>query len=180
MFGLFRRKPNANIPTIASPTIGFLNLIGQSAAAAMAADQAALTRLFSLAVESSSEPPTCNVLFLYATIEASGSIVGSTAGLRGIIRDSRASVVVVASENTPESYIAATKDAGYGFANLVMTLERKGDLFPRFFERLFTDMRRGESMPVAWVKLAPQAPQAEHADCPATIFACELGQLAFS
>jgi hypothetical protein len=119
------------------------------------------------------------VLFLYCHIEPSGTIRGSSRGLREIIRDSRAAVVVVASENSGDSYIAAGKRCGYGLANLVMALDRRGDVFPKFFQRLFTEMKHGVSMPVAWVKFAPQAPRAEHADCPGTIFACEVGQLAF-
>jgi len=35
-------------------------------------------------------------------------------------------------------------------------------------------------MPRAWVKLAPQVPHGTHPDCPEAIFACEIGQLAFS
>ena len=174
MLNLFRRTP-----TIVSPTIGFLDLAGGDASAAKAADKAALVPLFSSSVESSDVPPICSVLFLYCHIEPSGSIRGSSRGLREIIRDSRAAVVVVASENSGDSYIAAGKQRGYGRANLVMALDRKGDIFPKFFQRLFTEMKHGVSMPVAWVKFAPQAPKAEHADCPGTIFACELGQLAF-
>ena len=175
MFKLFRRTP-----TIQSPTIGFLDLTGGGASATIAADKAALVPIFSSSAESSDAPPVCNVLFIYCDIEPSGSIRGSRHGLREIIRDSRAAVVVVASENAGDSYIAAGKQRGYGHANLVMALDRRGDIFPKFFQRLFTEMKRGVSMPVAWVKLAPQAPQAKHADCPDTIFACEVGQLAFS
>ena len=43
-----------------------------------------------------------------------------------------------------------------------------------------SDMKLGTSMPRAWVKLAPLVPRGTPADCPETIFACELGQLAFS
>jgi hypothetical protein len=176
MLNLFRRSPK-----ITSPTIGFLDLAGGDAAAALAADRAALSPLFNSSTESSDEPPVCNVLFLYCQIEPSGTIRGSLRGLREIIRDSGAAVAVVASNNTTESYIAAGKKKTYGHANLVMTLDRRGDAFPRFFQCLFTDMKRGVSMPVAWVKLAPQDSRAEqHADCPGTIFACEVGQLAFS
>jgi hypothetical protein len=175
MFNLFRRTP-----TIASPTIGFLDLTGGSAAAALAADKAALSPLFSSSVERWDEPPACSVLFLYCHIEPNGSIRGSGRGLREIIRDSGAAVVVVASENSGKSYIAAGKQKSYGRANLVMALDRRGDVFPKFFERLFTEMKRGVSMPMAWIKLAPQNPRAGHADCPGTIFACEVGQLAFS
>ncbi len=174
MFNFFRRTP-----TIKSPTIGFYDLTGGGASVVVAADKAALDPIFSASAEGSGAPPICNVLFIYCDIEPSGSIRGSSRGLREIIRDSRAAVVVVASENTGDSYIAAAKRQGYGQANLVMAIDRRGDVFAKFFQRLFTEMKQGESMPVAWVKLAPQAPQADHADCPVTIFACEVGQLAF-
>jgi hypothetical protein len=60
-----------------------------------------------------------------------------------------------------------------------MTLSRRGGAFPAFFARLFTDMKRGVSMPVAWIKLAPQGPVKEQENLPSTIFACEAGQIAF-
>ncbi len=103
----------------------------------------------------------------------------SQAGLREIIRDSGASVVVVASENQVDAYSAASGNKNIGRANLVMTIDRNGRIFPNFFVRLFADMKKGVSMPVAWVKLAPQGPGIDHADCPDTIFACEAGQIAF-
>jgi hypothetical protein len=62
----------------------------------------------------------------------------------------------------------------------VLTLRRKGTSFVSFFQRLFADMAKGVSMPVAWVRLAPQVPGHEHPDCPDTIFACEAGQIAFA
>ena len=179
MFNLFKRTSTKRIPTIDSPTIGFLDFTGGDASAVIAADKTALVPLFSSFSESSDEPPICNVLFFYCHLEPNGSISGSSFGLREIIRDSRAAVVVVASENSGDSYIAASKQRGYGRANLVMALDRKGDIFSKFFQRLFTEMRLGVSMPVAWVKLAPQVPRSEHADCPDTIFVCEVGQLAF-
>ena len=174
MLNLFRRTPR-----IKSPTIGFYDLTGGGASTVIGAGKAALISTFSSSLESSDTPPICNVLFIYCDIEPSGSIRGSSRGLREIIRDSRATVVVVAKENAYEIYIAAGKQQGYGQANLVMTLDRRGDVFATFFRSLFTEMKRGVSMPVAWVKLAPQAPQAEHANCPGAIFACEVGQLAF-
>ena len=132
-------------------------MAGGDASVAIVADKAALVSLFSSSVESSDVPPICSVLFLYCHIEPSGNIRGSSRGLREIIRDSRAAVVVVASENSGNSYIAAGKQRGYGQANLVMALDRRGDVFPKFFQRLFTEMKQGVSMPVAWVKFAPQA-----------------------
>ncbi|PYJ69794.1 MAG: hypothetical protein DME75_10375 [Verrucomicrobia bacterium] len=174
MLSLFRR-----IPTISAPTIGFLDLTEGEASIELAADRAAISPLFGSSEDSSFEPPRCNVLFLYCHIEPDGSIRGYNRSVREVIRDSGAAVVVVATENSAESYIASTKKQRYGHANLVMVLDRRGDVFPRFFQRLFTEMKRGVSMPVAWVKLAPQIPGADHADCPDTIFPCEAGQLAF-
>ena len=112
-------------------------------------------------------------------LERDGRIRNWRDGLREVIRNSGATVVVVASENESDAYIAAGKDKGYGRANLVMTLQRSGTVFPSFFAQLFADMKRGVSMPVAWVKLAPQVPGHEHPDCPGTIFSCEAGQVAF-
>ena len=82
--------------------------------------------------------------------------------------------------NSAQAYAEAGKDVGFGRANLVMTLDRKGDSFGRFFQVLFQDMFAGTSMPMAWVKLAPQrGPKSGGKNTPWTIFACELGQLAF-
>jgi hypothetical protein len=90
-------------------------------------------------------------------------------------------VVVVATPNAADGYIAAAKRTGYGTANLVMTLDRKGAAFATFFTALFSDMKRGTSMPTAWIKLAPQHPRAQEGrSLPVMIFSCEAGQVALS
>lgn len=164
---------------IRSPTLGLYNLSGNDCASILEADRKAIGQLFSSVIESADVPPACNVLFLYCQIEPDGSIRGSNRRLREIIRDSGAPIVVVASENLGENYTAAAQNTGYGFANLIMTLERNGEIFPNFFQRLFTLMKRGVSMPVAWNKLAPQIPGSEHADCPSTFGVWGAGQIAF-
>jgi len=164
---------------IDSPRFGMLNLKGDAAAPLMAEDAKALESVLGPPQQNTNTPPKCAVLFLYCDVEHDGRIRGSTKGLRELIRDSGAAVVVVASENEGDAYVAAGKQTGYGRANLVMTLQRNGSVFPSFFARLFTDMKRGVPMPVAWVKLAPQIPGHDHPDCPGTIFACEAGQVAF-
>ena len=165
---------------IALPTLGVLNLKGAPAKAIIAEDTAALASLFSSAAPSEGAPPRCDVLFIYCDISSDGRIDGSQSGLREIIRDSGAHVVIVASENSSESYVAAGKQTGYGRANLVLTLQRNGPSFTSFFRRLFAEMTKGVSMPAAWGKLAPQVPDDDHPDCPGTIFACEAGQITFA
>lgn len=62
-------------------------------------------------------------------------------------------------------------------ANLVITLQRNGETFPRFFRELFTRMKKGQTMPMAWVRIVPQGPSSKRDDCPGTIFLMEAGPL---
>ena len=137
-------------------------------------------QLFSSVEQSTSMAPKCNVLLAYCDFAANGSVLGSSKSLRELIRDSGAAVVVVASENAQEGILAATREVGYGHANLAVTLERKGKVFSSFYASLFGAMTRGVTMPVAWVQLAPQIPSSDHPDCPAGFFLCEAGQIAFA
>lgn len=164
---------------IRSPKLGLLNLKGAAATDMLAQDRHALSTMFSVTEESVGAPPRCDVLFIYCDIDESGRLAGTDAGLRDLIRDAGARVVVVASENAAARGMASAKAASHGRANLVLTLDRKGAVFTEFFSRLFAQMMTGVSMPRAWVKLAPQIPGHVHADCPDAIFLAEAGQLAF-
>ena len=129
--------------------------------------------------ESNVSPPVCDVLLIYARVERDGRIAGYGDGLRDIIRQSGAAIVIVASENDGNSYAAAGKTTGYGQANLVLTLKRKGAAFTQFFTELFSRMLKGKSMLLAWVELAPQIPGATHENCPESIFAAEISHIVF-
>ena len=168
------------IPVLSSPKVGILDLCGGPARDFVESDAGFLRTLFAEVQIVDLAVPTCDVLFLYAELTAEGAVVGSSRGLREIIRDSGAKVVIVASANPSGNYIKAGNRKPYGQANLVMTLDRRGDAFGRFFLALFSKMKRGTSMPSAWVELNPQVPGRESSECPGTIFACEIGPLAFS
>ena len=170
-----RRRPLL----IRSPRLGILNLKGESAEPLITADVDALTPVLGSPLRGSTSAPFCDVLFIYCDVAADGRIGNFSGTLRDLIQTQRAPLVVVASENSGEAYISTTRGQKHGRANLVMTLSRSGQAFPTFFARLFTDMKRGVSMPVAWVKLAPQGPVKEHEKLPSTIFACEAGQMVF-
>jgi hypothetical protein len=170
----FKKRP----PVLKDPKVGLLNLAPEHTVTIAKADAAWLSRLFKSVAASTSVIPRCDVLFLYANLAPDGVVIGAELGLREIIRESGARIVVVASENRAESYIKAGAQRPYGRANLVMTLNRRGAAFEQFFQALFSKMQTGESMPVAWVKLSPQVPGKDFGG-PETIFACEIGSLAF-
>lgn len=164
---------------IKSPTVGFLNLLGAEGTRLLSEDQQAVSDLFMNSWQRTEGPLACDVLFIYCRIDETGNISATTETLRELIRHSRAKIVVVASEHPIEHYVAATKSQQNIRANLVMTLERRGALFSRFFRELFQEMQRGVSMPLAWAKLAPQYPGTAHDNLPSTIFSAEIGQVFF-
>jgi hypothetical protein len=162
-------------------TLGILDLSNGTASELIVADRAALAPLFTEVNISTKQAPACGILFAYCTIGADGRIADYGLGLREIVRDSGATVVVVATPNAADNYVAAATPTGYGTANLVMTLDRKGGAFSSFFRALFSEMKTGTPMPVAWVKLAPQHTEAQEGlSLPETIFWCEAGQVALS
>lgn len=164
---------------IPSPGIGFLNLQGSSGAALAAADQRVLSPLFKTSHESTDVVPRCEVLFLYCTVDAQGRIEGHSTSIRDLIKQAGAYVAVVASENNPDSYIKAMGSRNDWHANIALVIDRKGDKLALFFRRLFEAMFNGQSMLMAWVKLAPQIPGQDHPDAPGTIMAAEAGHVTF-
>jgi len=56
--------------------------------------------------------------------------------------------------------------------NVVMTIDRKGSSFPEFLEKLLFRMFYGDTVPVAWVDLAPQIPGLNHPNLPGDDLRC--------
>jgi hypothetical protein len=179
VFGSSNRITVRNPLVIQSPKIGFLNLVGESGQSLLEDDKAALAPIFASCVFSSDAVPECDVLLIYAQVQTDGRLMGCSDGLRDIIRKAKAVIAIVAFPNEPSSLIAAGKPTGYGQANLVLTINRKGAAFRTFYSELFGRMYRGKSMPVAWVELAPQDPGATHENCPDGIFSAEISHVLF-
>lgn len=167
----------SQVPRLAAPTIGFLNLTGDNTQ--VDADRVRLAPLFARAPTSTGDVPACDVLFLYASVDAEGGIVGSPLRLRDLVRSAGARIAVLASENPPDHCLNALEPANGWPANLVLVVDRKGTNFAAFFLRLFASMARGESILVAWAGLAPQIPGHVHPDCPETILLPEAGHITF-
>ena len=156
---------------ITQPRLGILDLSNGEYSSHIAADKTAISGLFHSSSISTDVPPACDVLMVYGHVESGGNIRNSRLGLREIVRDSTASIVVFATNNPGDNYIQATKQKSNIRANLVMTLDRRGDEFAQFFQKLFTAMKQGESLLEVWVKLAPQNPGMDHKDGPEAICA---------
>ena len=178
--GILRKLFGPKAIVIDSPVIGVLDLTEGSASGLIQSDEKSFFGHFKSVKKSNDVTPVCDVLMIYAHVGTSGEVAGTKHGIREIIRDAKCSIAVIATENNPDGYIHGVKEVGYGYANLVMTIERNGDTFGTFFNKLFGEMNRGKTMPVAWNDLAPQIPGIEHKDVPGAIFACERGQLAFA
>lgn len=165
---------------IYSPRMGILNLIGSDAELLVVEDRTVLEQFF-ISIEVSEEiAPICDVLFIYAQIEQDGRLRGSSHSFRELIMQSMASIVIVASENEVKNCSEAIKPTGYGQANFVMTLKRNGKSFAAFFSQLFRQMHKGISMPMAWVKMAPQGGKIGYSNCPDAMLTCEIGQVTFA
>jgi hypothetical protein len=177
LYLIFRGRRQA----IADPILGFLSLGGELFAPLIAEDRTALSPLFSkLETGTGHQIPKCDVLFVYADIAFDGSLgLGKDVTIRHLADKAGASIVVLASNNLAENCTTASKLPGPKRANVVWTLDRRGDSFPRFFKELFTRMKAGKSMPMAWVAVAPQFESEIHGDLPKTICQMEAGQVRF-
>lgn len=153
-----------------------LNLQGAASDQTRAEDRRALSPFFAATREREFGCPECDVLFVYCVVTSDGHIEGTPSSLAQLVSTSGARIVVVASDNSADNYRA--RFTGKNSAvNLVLTVERRGAHFAVFFERLFRLMKNGESMPEAWVQLAPQVPGMDHVACPGCIFVCGAGDL---
>lgn len=162
-------------------TIGFANLSGDDLADIVSEDAAVLSPLFIRStVVPNHQIPSAEILFVYAHLNEDGTIKGPThSGIRQVVELTGASIVVLASPNPAASIQNAASLPGPKTANIVLTLDRNGNGFSRFFGELFEKMRSGKDMLSAWVEISPQHPSANPAYAPQTILMAEGGKVAF-
>ena len=177
--GIFHDIFRTRSTQIETPVLGILDLMSGEAEPEIESDSRALFHYFPSWTTSRKAPQSCDLLMLYARVNHDGTIDGSVQSLREIIRSSGASVVIIATDNPPDHYFEAVDETGYGQANLVLTIDRNGEAFDTFFEKLFDAMFHGETMPVAWNRLAPPVPEIRQERAPNTVFICERGQICY-
>jgi hypothetical protein len=141
-----------------NPKLGLMNLGGEEFTAILNEDRVTFGPLFdNVVVSTDGSIPQCNVLFLYADVASDGSIGGAAeSSVRQFALSAGAALLVVASNNPSERIAAAHKRPGSRNGSLVFTIDRRGDGFGRFFKEIFTLMKAGKTMPMAWAKIAPQ------------------------
>src|ERR1044071_5167617 len=126
---------------------------------------------------------TFDIVHLLTKVEPDGTIEGTSGfELFESLSNGKVKLVIFASDNPADSYLKLIpKDRSKSIKpmNIVMTLDRKGDSFQRFFQSLFDLMAQGDSMPVAWVTLVPQSPGVVNKNVPDTIFQAGLGPIGF-
>jgi hypothetical protein len=168
---------------IAAPSLGMLNLLGDTAVPLLAQDRADLKPVFGERIEAATTAaPHCDVLFLYCDVDRQVQVLPLLLPLRDLIRQAGARIAVIASELqrgvlNPQFSKVIGPPSDWP-ANVAFTLERKGDEFGRFFRKLFSLMLAGTNMMSAWVELAPQVPN-QPSNGPVMIMVPEIGQLAF-
>ncbi len=78
--------------------------------------------------------------------------------------------VLIGSSNPSEAYIKEV-NPNLISASIMMTLDRKGDNFVKFYSKIFEGMNMGKLLPEIWVELAPQNPDLSHENSPESIMA---------
>lgn len=156
-------------------TIGFANLSGADLNAIASEDAELLSPLFARSrVVENHQIPSAEILFVYAHLNEDGTINGANAcGIRQIVQLTNAAIIILASPNSPSSIQKAVTLPGPKSANIVLTLDRNGSGFGRFFLELFEKMRSGTDMLSAWY------PNANFPYAPETILLAEGGKIAF-
>lgn len=186
MFGLFDRSKK----TVKNPKI-LLASIGAIDEALFTVDREIYQTYFSDITEHQAASvsnffhfisgKTFDIVHLFAEVKPNGTIQ-DISGYEFFENLSQAEtkLVLFASDNSGDNYIAFyPKAKNIKKMNGVMTLDRKGDFFPKFFKSLFGFIVSGDTMPQAWVKLAPQNPHIEHS-APETIFCADYGSVKFA
>ena len=167
------------------PVAGILDLTAGASRREIEADTRVALRRFERIVRSVSSPPRSDVLFIYAHVDADGTVNDSDLSIRQIVAQAGAAIAVMATPNGSDGWASAPDpdarpaSGAHDKMNLVVTLDRVDGAFGRFFARLFEAMHSGESLAKAWQRLAPQGSPSRHSDLPALIFICERGDVAF-
>ncbi len=159
--------------------VALWNLSGSAMDALIDEDRTVLDAIFTkVLVYSAHEVPQAMVVFAYTGLNDEGTLADFPEySVKEVAQATHARLFVVAAENSATSVRGAVERKGPKVTT-VFALDRKGNAFGRFFGELFADMLSGTPILSAWVKLAPQTPDAD-TWAPATILVAEGGNWQF-
>jgi hypothetical protein len=185
--GLFESQPASSSQSTLTPpstagqtrsaSLGLFNLLGSAAHQAVAQDSTMLAPVFRNKVlighgqnpKFKGEIPECNILMLYGHIDSSLVLSGggSSYTLPELAKASAAQLIVVASDTpvqtlTDPKFVRSLSGWSGPAPVVIVTLDRKGDGFLKFFLQYFLRLVMGSSVTQGWVDLAPQGPNFDH------------------
>jgi hypothetical protein len=109
-----------------------------------------------------------DVVHLFCEIDEGGRLAAdadswlSGSELLDACREGDVKLLFIANDNPGEGYLKAFSGEGISRGlDFVSTINRNGESFGLFLEGLLRKMSSGETLPVAWVSLAPQIPGGE-------------------
>jgi hypothetical protein len=91
------------------------------------------------------------------------------ASLAKALKKANPGLVWFAEENPIENYQDVFNGLNVKPAHLILTVERRGQVFPRFLHDLLTELVAGESLTGSYVKLVPQGPGPWQDSLPASL-----------
>jgi hypothetical protein len=107
-------------------------------------------------------------------IDAAGNVFDSSGNLIGLkelaslvhSRDARYIMYIMFAKDNPNGYSGPSAKGLDIQANVVMTLDRKGNNFADFFTNIFSRVSKGNTLPMVWHKISPQIPNRDTAKDP--------------
>jgi len=116
-----------------------------------------------------------DIVHLFVHVSPGGLLAGGNdisllgTDLIRICSERNVKLLWIASENNPDDYVKGFKVAG-NHLNLIMTINRNRTKFTDFLETLLSAVSTGETLPVAWMAVAPQAGGTSQRESPSCIF----------
>ena len=116
-----------------------------------------------------------DIVHLFSPLSPTGLVADgqsttlSGTDLIGKCCESEVKLLWIANENEARDYVKGFNAAGKPL-NLIMTISRNGAKFDRFLDELLSRVSSGETLPLAWVSLVPQAQGPWQQEVPGCIF----------
>lgn len=120
------------------------------------------------------ETASFDLFHVFVEISKDGYILDSfenkttVATIANLMQSNGAKYIVFASNSPAQAYMNAGEYLTHN-ANIVMTIDRRGDNFTKFFKKIFEKVSKGVPFPEAWHEIQPQGRTTVNECLPETI-----------